>query len=53
MDEDFRADSSDEEELGEGMPILQRSGSAAVNAKLSLELPGQSGLQASSSSRCM
>ena len=43
MDEDFRADSSDEEDT----PMLQRMGSAAVNAKLSFELPGQSGLQVS------
>lgn len=45
MDEDFRADSSDEDEFGEDMPMLQRNGSAAINAKLSFELPGQSGLQ--------
>ena len=53
LDEDFRADSSDEEEYGEDRPMLQRRGSAAANAKLSFELPGQSGLQASFSSHRM
>ncbi len=59
MNEDFRADSSDEDEFREDMPMLQRNGSAAINAKLSFELPGQSGLQVSvhsplwSSSTCI
>ena len=47
MDEAFRAESSDEEEFGESVPMLQRENSAALNAKLSFELPGQSGLQVS------
>ena len=47
MDEPFRAESSDEEEYGESAPMLQRENSAALNAKLSFELPGQSGLQVS------
>ena len=47
MDEAFRAESSDEEEFGETAPMLQRENSAALNAKLSFELPGQSGLQVS------
>ena len=47
MDEAFRAESSDEEEYGESAPMLQRENSAALNAKLSFELPGQSGLQVS------
>ena len=47
MDEAFRAESSDEDEFGETAPMLQRENSAALNAKLSFELPGQSGLQVS------
>ena len=45
LDKDFRADSSDEESLGEDAALLQRTDSAAIRAKLSFELPGQSGLQ--------
>ena len=47
LDEAIRAESSDEEEFGESAPMLQRENSAALNAKLSFELPGQSGLQVS------
>lgn len=45
MDEAFKTDSSDEDEFGEAMPMLKRRNSAALNAKLSFEEPGQCGLQ--------